>query len=92
MQYASIGRLLTSYVENVDSRLQVLRKQPVWDAWVRLIGASMKLKSAAADKLCVPVAGGGYLTTGRDFSDQSRHDDFEGQEERSPGPRVNVCV
>lgn len=72
-------------MENGESCLKCARRRAALGMWAETIGALMSLDKAGDKEYLLPVTGGWYVLTGRDFSNQTGHKNFEVREGRSPG-------
>lgn len=72
-------------MENGESREKLASSKAALDVLVEIIGAIMTLNIAENQELYQIVTGELYLLTSCNCRDQSRHDDFEGAEDWSPG-------
>lgn len=83
--YKSTNRLLTSNMEKGKSRVKYARRRAFLDEWVGITDNLMDLDIFGNVELYQTVTVGRYLLRGCDSPDQTRHNDIEVREGRSPG-------
>lgn len=85
-KYTSKSRLLTSYVEKGDSTLKFAKRWAALDVWGRgLVLTAIDLQTARDAGIYIPATGSRYVLLGRDFPDQTGHNDYDVLEDQSTG-------
>lgn len=66
-------------MEYSESQVTFARKRAALDVQVTMNGVLMGLDSAANKEIYLPVTAGRYFLIGRDYPDQTDHNDFDVQ-------------
>lgn len=70
-------------MQQVESPVQLTERWATIDVWLETRRAMRDLDSAESEKLFLPVTAGQYILTGRDWSEQTGHNDIETRQARS---------
>lgn len=66
-----------------DGRIEFARRLAAPDVWVGLIGAKMALSGAEDEGIYLAVTGGRFLPAGRNFPEQTGHNNSKVSESQS---------
>lgn len=69
--YTSTNRLLTSYMESGELRMEFTGRRPPLNVWVEMFGVIIASDCAEDERLYASVTGGAYLLKSRDPLDQT---------------------